>query len=93
MNSFSAFLATAQKIKKARVNTRKKDIIEHKPLKNDWKIYKQAINGLINDITLYTENFTLHLAYAEYKAKFNENKFYDEFNDIVDELDYFLYQT
>ena len=27
---------------------------------------------MVNDITLYNENFTLYLTYADYKAKYDE---------------------
>ena len=40
---------------------------------------------MINDITLYYENFTLHLTYEEYIAKFDEYKVYG----IRNEFEYF----
>ena len=40
---------------------------------------------MVNDILFYSEDFTLHLTYAEYKAKFDENKTNEEFNILTDE--------
>ena len=45
--------------KKANVNKSKKDIRERKPIKNDHKILKSAINGMVKDIILYNENLQL----------------------------------
>ena len=52
---------------------------------------------MVNDITLYNENFTLYLTYTEYKVDFlkhkAQNKYNDEFNDqfigMTSEIDYF----
>ena len=71
--------------KKANVNKSKKDIKERKPIKTDHKILKSAINGMVNDITLYNENFTSYLSYTDYKAKFNNNVLVE----MKSELDYF----
>ena len=43
---------------------------------------------MVNDITLYNENFTLYLKYVDYKAKYDV-KNNDVFIEMINELDYF----
>ena len=52
---------------------------------------------MVNDITLYNQNFTINLTYEEYKVDFLKRKYKNEFNDefidefidMINELDYF----